>query len=424
MKAKLLQIAYEQKERIKAKSGLIERDIMAMAKEALSSDNRVLVVTGMRRTGKSILVQQLMSTVIKFCYFNFEDEKLLDFTIEHFGELEETLLEVYGSTDYYFFDEIKNVDKFEVAVRRLQDSGKKMVLTGSNSSMLSMEFGSKLTGRYKQIELFPFSFSEYLRYRNITVEEKDFFLAGSKALLKTHFMQWMEEGGLPEYLLFNDRDYVRTLFENILYRDIIVRYGIRNHRQFRELVQLLVSNLSLPVTFSSLQRSVGLSNSETVKEYMGYLSNAYMFYELYQYHDSLKKQMHNPRKVFINDPAFHNLIGFRNSKNLGRKLENAVYLALRRTKSELFSFSGKGECDFILFDEQRKAKAFQVCYTITPENENREISGLLEAMEFFGISEGTILTLDQESNQVKDGKNITILPVWKWLLKSSTTQSQ
>lgn len=418
MKAKLLQIAYDQKERLKSNIGLIERDIMAVAREALISDNRVLVVTGMRRTGKSTLVQQLMSKVSKCCYFNFEDEKLLEFTIEHFGELQESLLEVYGPSDFWFFDEIQNIDRFEVAVRRMQDSGKKIVLTGSNSSMLSMEFGSKLTGRYKQIELFPFSFNEYLKYKNVSLEEKDFYLPERKVILKSHFMQWLEEGGLPEYLHFNDREYVRTLFDNILYRDIIVRYGIRRHREFRELVQLLVSNLSLPVTFSSLQRSIGLSNSETVKEYMGYLSNAYVFYELRQYHDSLKKQLRNPRKVYLNDPAFHNLIGFRNSQNLGRKLENAVYLALRRTSLEFYSYNGKGECDFILFDQKRNVQAIQVCYTLLPENENREIAGLLEAMQYFGIKAGTILTLDQEFEKINEEKKISIIPVWKWLLKT------
>lgn len=418
MQARLIQVAYEQKERLQAKAGLIERDVMPLVKEALLSDNRVLVVTGMRRTGKSTLVQQLMGTLSNYCYFNFEDEKLLDFTVEHFNDLEETLIEVYGATDYWFFDEIQNVERFEVSIRRLQDSGKKIVLTGSNSSMLSMEFGSKLTGRYKQIELFPFSFKEFLRYRKVSYEEKDFFLPESKAMLKTQFMQWLEGGGLPEYLLYNDQEYVRTLFDNILYRDIIVRYGIRRHREFRELVQLLVSNLSLPVTFSSLQRSIGLSNSDTVKEYMGYLSNAYVFYEMHQYHDSLKRQLRNPRKVYLNDTAFHNIIGFSNSQNLGRMLENAVYLALRRNNSDLFSYQGKGECDFIFFGPQRHASAIQVCYTLTPENENREITGLTEALQAFRLDEGLILTYDQEYSVQKDAYQINIVPVWKWLLKS------
>jgi hypothetical protein len=418
MKAKLLQVAYEQKERLQVKAGLIERDVMPLAKEALMRDNRVLVVTGMRRTGKSTLVQQLMGTLSNYCYFNFEDEKLLDFTVEYFNELEETLIEVYGAADYWFFDEIQNVDRFEVAIRRLQDSGKKIVLTGSNSSMLSMEFGSKLTGRYKQIELFPFSFKEFLRYQKVSYEEKDFYLPESKVMLKAQFMQWLEGGGLPEYLLYNDQEYVRTLFDNILYRDIIVRYGIRRHREFRELVQLLVSNLALPVTFSSLQRSIGLSNSDTVKEYMGYLSNAYVFYELHQYHDSLKRQLRNPRKVYLNDMAFHNIIGFSNSQNRGRKLENAVYLALRGNKSNLFSYQGKGECDFIFFGPQRQASAIQVCYTLTPENENREISGLTEALQAFRLDEGLILTYDQEYSLQKDAFQINVVPVWKWLLKN------
>lgn len=418
MKDKLLQVAYGQKDSLKTKNGLIVRDIMPMAKEALLSDNRVLVVTGMRRTGKSTLVQQLMADVPNYCYFNFEDEKLLDFNVEQFNDLEETLIQVNGPADFWFFDEIQNVDRFEVAVRRLQDGGKKIILTGSNSSMLSMEFGSKLTGRYKQIELFPFSFREYLSYRKVFPEEKNFFLPESKATLKTQFMQWLEGGGLPEYMLYNDQDYVRTLFDNILYRDIIVRYGIRRQREFRELVQLLVSNLSLPVTFSSLQRSIGLSNSDTVKEYMGYLSNAYVFYELHQYHDSLKQQLRNPRKVYLNDAAFHNIIGFSNSQNLGRKLENAVYLALRRNKSEIFSYRGKGECDFILFDQNRKVYALQVCYHLNPENENREIAGLTEAMKVFGLDTGLILTYDQENTIQKDKYKINVVPVWKWLLKS------
>jgi len=424
MKNKLLQIAYNQKERMQPGIALIERDCMSQAAEALRSDNRVLIVTGMRRTGKSTLVQQLMATVDNFCYFNFEDEKLLDFTVEYFGELEEALIEVYGPSRYWFFDEIQNVSNFEVAVRRMQDSGKKIVLTGSNSSMLSMEFGSKLTGRYKQLELFPFSFGENLRFRNLTYHEKDFFLPEGKVMLKTWFVQWLEEGGLPEYLQYNDQHYVKTLFDNILYRDIIVRFGIRRHRKFRELVQLLVSNLSLPVTFTSLQKSIGLSNADTVKEYMGYLSNAYMFYEMYQYHASVKMQLRSPRKVFLNDVAFHNLVGFSSTPNQGRKLENSVFLALRRQTTEVYSYNRNGECDFIAFGQDRQVKAIQVCYQLTAENQTRELNGLTEAMQAFNLEEGLILTLDQESEIQSSGTNISVMPVWKWMLKNNSYKPQ
>ncbi|MDX9933017.1 MAG: ATP-binding protein [Lentimicrobium sp.] len=419
MKAKILQVAWQQKERLLVQGGLIARDLLPEAKAALTNDNRVLALSGMRRTGKSTLLLQLMSEVDNVAYFNFEDEKLLGFSVEHFGELEEALIEVYGPARYWFFDEIQNVGNFEVAVRRMQDSGKKMVITGSNSSLLSMEFGSKLTGRYKQLELFPFSFSEYLRFQNVSFEEKDFYLPEAKVMLKTWFTRWLEQGGLPEYLKYNDEQYVKTLFDNILYRDIIVRFGIRRHREFRELVQLLVGNLSLPVTFTSLQKSIGLSNADTVKEYMGYLSNAYMFYEMYQYHDSLKMQLRSPRKVYLNDVAFHNLVGFSSTPNQGRKLENAVFLALRRGTSEVYSFCGKGECDFIVFDKSRRVSALQVCYQLTPENQTRELNGLSEAMLAFNLKDGMILTMDQEFEIQHNGKNIPVLPVWKWMLTNT-----
>lgn len=416
MKQNLLHIAYRQKEQLGFRTRLIERDCMAQAREALLSDNRVLIVTGMRRVGKSTLVRQLLNTVETFCYFNFEDEKLLDFSVDQFGELEEVLIEVYGASKYYFFDEIQNIPQFEVAIRRLQDGGKKIVLTGSNSSMLSMEFGDRLTGRYKQIELFPFSFAEYLRFQDVVVQPKDFHLAEPRVLLKNQCQQWLESGGLPEYLHFNDPDYVRTLFDNILYRDILTRYGIKRHREFRELIQLLATNLALPVTFSSLQKSIGLSNSETVKQYMGYLSNSYMFFELYQYHPSIKKQLNSPRKVYLNDVAFHNLVGFTISQNSGRKLENAVYLHLRRHSAGLFSFQGKGECDFVAFDHQRRPAAIQVCHELHPGNEKREMDGLLEAMQAIHLEQGTIVTLDQERLLTRGSHQVSVIPVWKWLL--------
>jgi predicted AAA+ superfamily ATPase len=417
MKARLLQVAHEQRERFNSHKALIQRDIMPLAVKYLNSDQRVMVVTGMRRVGKSTLVQQLMPHEGNYCYLNFEDEKLLDFKVENFGELQEALIEVYGSADYYFFDEIQNVDRFEIAVRKLQDSGKKVVLTGSNSSMLSMEFGTKLTGRYKQIELYPFSFQEYLRFKDISPEEKDFYLPDRKVNLVMHFSKWMEKGGLPEFLQHDDPDYVRTLFDNILYRDILVRYGIRRHKEFRELVQLLASNLTLPITFSSLQKSIGLSNSDTVKEYLGFLANAYMFYELRQYHDSLKKQLRNPRKIYINDPAFHNLVGYTNSQNLGRKLENSVYLELRRRNTDLYYFSGRAECDFVAIDIARNVSALQVCYHLTRENEKREIAGLAEALNAIGGEEGTILTFDQEDSRVINNLKIKVMPVWKWMIQ-------
>lgn len=416
MKEKLLQMAFAQKENLRKKPGMITRDCMPLATRLLHSDDRILVVSGMRRVGKSTLVQQLIENGEGFWYFNFEDEKLLGFTVDDFSLLEEALIEVYGTARFLFFDEIQNIDRFELPIRRLQDEGKKIVLTGSNASMLSIEFGTKLTGRYRQIELFPFSFGEYLRYRGVSYENKDFFLPESKVSFKNQFMHWLGQGGLPEYLNYNDPDYIRTLFDNILYRDIIARYGIRNQREFRELVHLLVSNLTLPVSYTSLQRNIGLSNSVTVKEYLGYLNNAYMFYEMPQYHHALKMQLRSPRKVFLADVAFHNLVGFSHSQNMGRKLENSVFLAIRRDTAEIYSYKGKAECDFVYFDKERKPGLVQVCYHLNTENQAREFAGLTEALQFFDQPAGLILTLDQEDEIRSQNKTLKVLPAWKWML--------
>ena len=149
----------QQKSRIEKSGDFIERRILAEVLQAFD-DNRVLIITGIRRSGKSTLLKQVMDTRERFCYVNFEDERLLSFNAEEFENLNEVLIEVYGAPDIYFFDEVQNVDKFETFVRRLQDSGKKVLITGSNASLLSREFGTRLTGRYRVFELYPFSFAE------------------------------------------------------------------------------------------------------------------------------------------------------------------------------------------------------------------------------------------------------------------------
>jgi predicted AAA+ superfamily ATPase len=156
---------------------------------------------------------------------------------------------------------------------------------------------------------------------------------------------------------------------------------------------------------------------------MGYLSNAYVFYELLQYHDSLKKQFRNPRKVYINDPAFHSLVGFSSSLNLGRKLENTVYLVFRRSGKQIFSFKEKGECDFVVREPDSTFRLYQVCYQLSAENETRELTGLLEAMEKFGLQEGMIITYDQELQMARGGKKISLIPVWKWMLGLRSQES-
>ncbi len=243
-------------------------------------DNRIIILTGIRRSGKSTLLWQIMRQKTDCCYVNFEDERFIDFRAQDFEELNEVLIEIYNNPKTYFFDEIQNVDKFETFVRRLQHQGKKVIMTGSNASLLSKELGTRLTGRYKSFEVYPFSFREYLAFKKSEPMEDWFYLTEKKVKLIKLFDDYSINGGFPEYLKNKDKDYIRTLYENILYRDIIARYSIKKQRVVKELVSILVTNISSQFTYNSIKKALGLSNAITVKEYISYLSNSYLFFEL------------------------------------------------------------------------------------------------------------------------------------------------
>jgi predicted AAA+ superfamily ATPase len=412
----LRHLVTEQKNRIdKPGSEFVERGIFSRVRDAMD-DNRVLILTGIRRCGKSTLLLQLMKSVDSYCYFNFEDERLLSFRAEEFALLDEVLIEIYGPATTYFFDEIQNVERFETFVRRLQDTGKKIVLTGSNASLLSREFGTRLTGRYKLFEIYPFSFTEYLVFQDISVQKESPYLTDEKAALVRAFGRYLESGGMPEYLKNNDPDYLRTLYDNILYRDIIARFSIRRQKLVRELVGILASTVTLPYTYNSLKKSLGLKNAITVKEYISYLSEAYLFFELLRFDYSIKKQLGAPRKIYSIDNALCSLNSTSLAPDKGRYLENCVFIELLRRGGEITYFAGKRECDFVIRHGKKIAAAVQVCYELSKENRERECEGLREAMEMFGLSTGTILTYDQEDEIQTAGKKIIVTPVWKWIL--------
>ena len=411
----LRHLVIQQKSQIEKGGVFVERSVLTQVLDAFN-DNRVMILTGIRRCGKSTLLKQIMQTKSRYCYINFEDERLLGFRAEEFESLNEILMEVYGVPSIYFFDEIQNIDKFETFVRRLQDEGKKIVITGSNASLLSKEFGTRLTGRYKIFEIYPFSFAEFLRFKKIAVTDS-LYMAEEKVKLKTAFSMYAESGGMPEYLRNHDSEYIKTLYDNIIYRDIIARYSIRRQRLVRELVGILASAISLPFTYNSLKNTLGLKNAITVKEYISYLSGAYLFFELLRFDYSVKKQLNSPRKCYIVDIAFSILGGFSLSPNKGRLLENIVFIELRRRGKEVYYYSGRRECDFILKDGREISGAIQVCHELNDENMGRETEGLLEAMAALNLKEGLILTSDQEELRQSVETSIIIKPVWKWLLE-------
>ena len=414
----LRQVVTLQKKDLALGQETVRRDVLDEILERFD-DGRVVILTGVRRCGKSTLLKQIMQEKKSgWCYVRFEDERLLDFEARDFEMLNEVLIEVYGPPTIYFFDEIQNVDKFETFVRRLQDDGKKIVITGSNAALLSKEFGTRLTGRYKAFEVYPFSFTEFLRFKRIRPESDDFYVAEKKVELIKLFEEYLSSGGLPEYLKSGDKDYVRTVYENILYKDVITRYAIRRERLVKELVNLLATNASSQFTYNSLKKTLGLSNAITVKEYISYLGNSYLFFELLKFSYSIKQQLGSPRKIYLIDPAFAQVCGTNFSQNRGKILENAVFVELKRRGRETFYYANtKNECDFVIKDGTRITGAIQVCHALDDANRERELNGLLDAMDEFKLNEGLLLTFEQAEEFTLKGKKIRILPAFQWTVE-------
>lgn len=412
----LRHIVVQQKDEASAIGETVRRDVLD---EVLNwfKDNRVIILTGIRRSGKSTLLRQIMQNKENYCYVNFEDERFIDFKAQDFELLNEVLIEVYNNPRIYFFDEVQNIEKFEIFVRRLQDQGKKIIITGSNASLLSKEFGTRLTGRYKSFEIYPFSFNEYLSFKKIEFSKEWFYVAEKKVKLIKLFEGYFHDGGFPEYLKNKDKDYIRTIFENILYRDIIARYSIKKQRVIKELVKVLATNISSLFTYNSLKKSLGLSNSITVKEYISYLGNSYLFFELQKFDFSARRQLNSPKKIYLIDSVF-NQLGLNFSMNKGKILENIVFIELKRENNEIYYHSDKYECDFVIKGGTKIREAIQVCYVLNDSNKERELNGLIEAMDKFKLKEAVILTHEQEEELKVKSKKIKVLPIWKWLIKN------
>ena len=362
----------------------------------------VLIITGVRRCGKSTFARQLVAgNQIKGSYLNLEDPRLDGFDLQDFVKLDK-IQSLMDMSAYRIIDEIQNVPDWEKYIRSGQESGYNFLVTGSNATMLSREFGTRLTGRHLSYELFPFSYCEYLAFSR---QQKE----------KSSLEAYLNDGGFPEYLRYREMEILNRLLDDILYRDITVRYGIKHHEQLRQLAIYLISNAGKSITYNSLGKLFGFGSPNTVLDYMAYLEQSYLIFQIFKFDYSLKKMLKNPRKVYTIDPGFANANSLSFSADTGRKLENTVFLNLRRKYREIYYFSGKGECDFVVRDAAGVTEVMQVCTQLTPDNLQRETIGLIEALNFFNLAEGSILTLDQEDVLDLSGKHIRVIPAWKWL---------
>ncbi len=409
----LKEIIIDQNKR-KIEENLLERDKFKFLEKNIKNPF-VVIISGIRRAGKSTLLNQLRAKYPGY-YINFDDDRLIKFGVEDFQALFETFLEIYGEMDIFYFDEIQNIEGWERFVRRLRDLNKKVFITGSNASMLSRELGSKLTGRHLNINLFPFSFNEFLRYKGIKLDSDSIYQTEIKAKIKRYFREYFFNGGFPEYVKTQNIEYLKTLYENILYRDIIVRNNLSNERTFKELVYLAITSLSKEISFNSIKKSLNLGSSTTVREYFNYLEDSYLMFLVPKFDYSFKKQIYSSKKVYVVDNGLANYLGYKVSGDFGKLLENLVFLELRRENNDIYYFQNKYECDFVIKEGVKVKRVIQVCYDFNEGNKDRELDGLINAMDFFKLKEGEIITYDEEDEIKIGNKKIFVKPIWKWLL--------
>ena len=396
--------------------GLIDRELFSKVESYIKNDF-VIIISGIRRSGKSILLNQIRKKHEGY-YLNFDDERLINFKIEDFKVLEELFIELYGEKRIFYFDEVQNIPMWERFVRRLHDERKKVFITGSNASILSKELGTHLTGRYLMLQMFPFSFKEFLSLKKFELNKNSIYLTKSRAEIRKYFEDYFINGGFPEYIRESNPEYLKILYENIVYRDILVRYKISSEKNLKELVYLAVNSISKEISFNSLKKILGFGSSTTVKNYFDYFENSFLIFLISKFDYSLRKQIYYNKKVYCIDNGLAKYIGFRVTPDKGKLLENMVFIELKRRGKELYYYSDKRECDFVVKHITSSIKeAIQVCYDLTRENREREVEGLVEALKKFKLKEGLILTYDQEDEFKIEEKKITIKPVWKWLLE-------
>lgn len=413
MKQLLKDIIIDQKSFLPSK-----KTIIRSFPEKYLNNEEIIIISGVRRCGKSVLLQQIRDRLPqKDYFFNFDDDRLGNFTVENFQQLYEVFIELYGEQNYFYFDEIQNIAGWEHFAKRLYNSGKKVFITGSNARMLSKELGTYLTGCYIAIELYPFSFSEFLDFREQQHLLGDISGTIARGEIQSVFNDYLKQGGFPIYLRSEDGIVLKTLYDNILYKDVMVRNQIVNEREVKELVYYTVSNIGKPLTYTSLAKVIGVKNPTTVKNYLEYIENTYLLFSLSKLDYSVKAQLRNPKKVYAIDNALVSRLGFHFSGEEGRLLENMVYIELRRRGGEIFYHnSGNAECDFVVRDGFRVVQAIQACYLLgSSDTREREIRGIQDAMDTYQLLEGTIITNTHEEELKYGDKMIHILPAWKWL---------
>jgi len=429
-KDKLKELIIEHKNRFLTKTPLVRREIQEDINNFLKH-KEVIVITGVRRAGKSSLMRLISADMIKkygirkdnILYLNFEDERFTEFDVKDFEQVYELFLEVYHpkGKKYFFLDEVQNVKGWERWVNRLYEfEGIKVFATGSNAAMLSPEISTALTGRNRQLVVYPFSFYEFLSLKKYSLDKDSFYSREKRVAIKELFKEYLMLGSFPEVLKISDVTLLEQYFKDIIYRDIIARYSIRNIKEIKELTLFLASNIGTAQSYKNLKDMIGVKSLNTIKNYLEILQSVFLFFRLELFSYSVKKQIYNPSKIYSIDQALSNSIAFKFSQDLGHIYENIVFIELLRRGFEIYYWKSKKgrEVDFLVKRGLKIEKAIQVSIRLTDrKTKQREIEGLLGASEELKVKDLVIITEDEEQEEKINKNKIRIVPLWKWLLQ-------
>lgn len=419
----ILQVLAEQKEEIKSYKP--EKWVTRREESLFEFDTRIAqVVIGVRRSGKSTLCHKvLLERGIRYGYVNLDDDRLADMKTEDLNTVLSCVYQLYGTDiPYLVLDEIQDVDGWYLFVNRLLRTNLHIFVTGSNAKLLSGELATHLTGRYNEIHLYPFSFSEYCQYHQIDTQS---ITTKADAERKRAFMDYIHDGGFPEMQeLRNKRAYVQSLIEAILRKDIQKRFKIRNIESLRKLAHHLINNACQEVVYDDLSDMLGIAD-KTAKKYVDYLSQAFLIQLLTRHSFKSKERIRNQKSYIVDAGLQGNRDNALAPENMGWRLENVVYIELLRRCAhdilDVYYFKPAPrakEIDFVVCDHDRAVELMQVAYEIDSQRAyDRETSSLVKASEALKCDKLTLIAFSQTRDVVVDGKTIHIISALDWLLE-------
>ena len=382
--------------------------------DVLLSSRLIKLITGPRRVGKSTQAL-LMLRDKNFAYLNFDSQSLLEAWDANL--VMRMLDDVYPGYEYLLLDEVQNLDAWDLWVSELFRMGKNLVITGSNARMLSSEMATVLTGKYLQVEMLPFSLDEFFDWNKLDLR----VLQPEQKMEATVLADdYLRNGGYPEVVASRQltRSYLDTLFDSIIWKDVARRHNVRNITDLNNLAIYLLSNFCNPVSANDLAVELGFSSVNTTKKYMDYLHEPYLFYYLSRYNNKLKLMTKAPRKVYVVDNGFVTSKAFSLSDNLGRLLENQVFVELIRrgydVDKTIFYYRSRNdkEVDFVLRKGTHIDKLVQVCYDMnSPKTEKREVDSIVECANELKCNNLFIVTNDDKRIIDKDGYTINVVPI-------------